>query len=412
MRQRAVITGFGVLAANGIGTDAFWESLLAGRSGVKRISLFDAADHPVNIAGEISGFSADDYIPHDLKPQRMGRHAQLCVAAAKMAVAGAGLREDELRHLEPVPAFIGVSSSAFDVIERSHERLSKLGPKKASPFAVSASQPHAVASVVGEVLKLRLQPITISSACAAGLQAVAAAADQVTSGRSPVAFASGADAPITHHALAIMAASRMIEPFHGDPARASRPFDRDRNGGILAEGAGFVVLESLDHALDRGATIWAEILGHASANDPRGGRGGDGLRDTIRMALANARCIASDIDYVCAHGPSDKELDVAETEAIKQALGEHAYRIPVSSIKGCTGNPLSSAGPIQIAAASLALRDNLVPPTANHEHPDPRCDLDYVPGCARRVALRRVLVNVHGMGGGNTSVILERFGGP
>ncbi len=368
MRHRAVITGFGVLAANGIGIDAFWESLLAGRSGVKRITLFDTTDFPVNIAGEISNFNVDEFVPPEMKPQRMGRHAQLCIAAAKMAVAHSRIREDELKMSEPVPAFIGVSSSAFDIIERSQERLIKHGPKKASPYAVSASQPHAVAS--------------------------------------------GADAPITNHALAIMAASRMIEPFHGDPAHASRPFDRDRTGGILSEGSGFVILESLDHAIDRGATIWGEITGHASANDPRGGRGGDGLRDTIRMALANARCIPSDIDYVCAHGPSDRELDVAETEAIKHALGEHAYRIPVSSIKGCTGNPLSSAGPLQMACAALALRDNLVPPTANHEHPDPRCDLDYVSGSARHIALRRVLINVHGMGGGNTSVILERVRRP
>lgn len=408
MRERAVISGLGVLAANGIGLDAFWDSLLAGRSGVKRITLFDTSEHPVNIAGEISGFKPEDFIAHELKPQRMGRHAQFAIAAAQMAIQDARLDAETLAGLEPVAAFIGVSTSAMDVIERSQERLTKMGPKKASPFAVSASQPHAVASNVSEALKLRMQSVTISSACAAGLQAVAAAADHVASGRSPLALAAGVDSPITPHALAIMAASKMIEPFHGDPAQASRPFDRDRFGGILAEGAGFVVVESLEHALARGLRPWAEICGHASANDERGSRPGAGLRDTMRLALANARCIPTDIDYICAHGPSDREMDVTETNCIKEVFGQYAYRIPVSSIKGCTGNPLSSAGPLEVAASVLALRHNLAPPTANHQHGDPRCDLDYVPGQPRETALRRILINVHGMGGGNTTVILDR----
>ena len=411
MKQRVVITGLGTLAANGIGLEAFWESLVAGRSGVKRITLFDTSDLPVNIAGEISEFKPEDFIAAELKPHRMGRHTQLAVAAMQMALQHARLTVESLREWEPVPMFLGVSTSAIDILERGTARMFKMGPRKANPFDVGTSQPQAVASTIGAVLKLQLQAMTVSSACAAGLQAVTMAADHVASGRSSLAFAGGLDSPITPYAVASFGASRLIAPYEGDPAKASRPFDRDRIGGIMAEGAGIIVVENLDHALARGTRALAEIRGHATANDPRGGRAGSGFADTMRLAMANARCMPSDIDYICAHGPSDQELDVAETEAIKRVLGDRAHRIPVSSIKGCTGNPLAAAGPLQVAAATMALQEGIAPPTANHEHPDPLCDLDYVPGRARRLALRRVLVNVHGMGGGNTSVVLERVSG-
>ncbi len=411
MKQRAVITGLGVLAANGIGLDAFWESLLAGRSGIAEITLFDTTDFPVKIAGEIKGFDVNAFVPAEMKPQRMGRHTHLAIAAAKMAIEHARLSHEELEALQPVPLFLGVSTSAIDVLERGKERMIKLGPRKVSPFVVTASQPQAVASALGEALRLQLQSMTVSSACSAGLQAVAAAMDHIASGRGPLILTGGVDAPITPYTVASFGASKLIEAVPGDPSKISRPFDRDRTGGVMAEGAGMLVLESLDHARARGATIWAEIRGHATAGDPRGGHSGDGFRETMRLALANALCMPADIDYICAHGPSDPEIDIVETEAIKFVFGEHAHRIPVSSIKGCTGNPLSAAGPLQIAAAAMALRTGIVPPTANHEHPDLRCDLDYVPGRPRHLALRRALVNVHGLGGGNTSLVLERVAG-
>jgi len=235
-----------------------------------------------------------------------------------------------------------------------------------------------------------------------------AAASAIQSGRAEIAIAGGADAPLTSSTCAAFGAGRLLSCRNDDPLHASRPFDRDRDGGVLGEGAGVLVLESLAHARARGARIWMEVCGGATHPDAVGTPASDGMGTCMTLALANARLDGRAIDYVCAHGPSDPVIDRVETAMIRRVLGPHAYRIPVSSIKGVTGNPLAAAGPMELIACALAMRDDLIPPTANYTTPDPACDLDYVPH-ARRYRLEHALVNVHGMGGGNTTLVVRRF---
>ncbi len=275
------------------------------------------------------------------------------------------------------------------------------------PWLVWASQPHAVAATLADHIGTRVSIETVATACKAGADALLAAATAIRTGRASLAVAGGADAPITAATCAAFSAGRMLSARNDDPQRASRPFDRDRDGGVLGEGAGIVVIESLAHARARGARIWLEICAGASYPDAFGTPAGDGLGSCMTLALANARLGGEAISYVCAHGPSDPVIDRVETAKIREALGRHAYRIPVSSIKGVCGNPLAAAGPMELIACALAMRDDLVPPTANYTTADPACDLDYVPQ-ARRLRLDHALINVHGMGGGNASLIVSR----
>jgi minimal PKS ketosynthase (KS/KS alpha) len=264
-----------------------------------------------------------------------------------------------------------------------------------------------VAATLAEYLGTRVSIQTVSTACKAGADALLLAAEEVRMGRVDFAIAGGVDAPITSSTCAAFSASRLLSARNEDPAHASRPFDRDRDGGVLGEGAGVVVIESLAHARARGAHIWLEVCGGASHPDALGAPAADGLGACMTVALANTRLCGEAIDYICAHGPSDPVIDRVETEMIRNTFGRHAYRIPVSSIKGVTGNPLAAAGPMELIACALAMRDDRLPPTANYSTPDPACDLDYVPQ-ARRMRIEHALINVHGMGGGNTTLVVRK----
>lgn len=398
----------GVLAPQGIGLQAFWEGLLACRSGIKPITLFDATKLTTTIAGEISGFKPFDHIDAALKPQRMARFTQFAVAGADMAIRDSKLTRKQLERVEPIPVITGVSTSATEVIEKQVLRIDKNGHKGASPFTAVSSLPHAASGAVACIVPARTQTLTVSTGCSAGLDAIAWAADWVRSGRSEIAVAGGADAPISLLTCATFCAAGSTSTRNHEPEKASRPFDRHRDGGLVAEGAGIVVLETLESAAARGATPYLEILGYGSSGDPIGGVPADGLETSMQAALHNSAQRPEDIDYVCAHGPSDLLLDRVETACLRRVLGPHAYRIPVSSIKGVTGNPLAAAGPMQLIACALGLQGGLVPPTANHEDADPECDLDYVPGKPRRMEFNRALINNHGFGGSNSSLIVQR----
>jgi 3-oxoacyl-[acyl-carrier-protein] synthase II len=248
---------------------------------------------------------------------------------------------------------------------------------------------------------------TIATACKAGADALLEAAAVIRAGKADIVIAGGADASICATTCAAFSSRQLQSSRNDDPLRASRPFDRDRDGGVLGEGAGIVVVESLTHARARGARVWLEVCGGASYADAFGTPAADGLGTCMELALANARLSGEAIDYICAHGPSDQVIDRVETAMIRKTFGRRAFRIPVSSIKGVTGNPLAAAGPMELIACALAMRNDLVPPTANYTTPDPACDLDYVPN-ARRTRIEHALLNVHGMGGGNATIIVRR----
>jgi 3-oxoacyl-[acyl-carrier-protein] synthase II len=406
--RRAVVTGIGVVAANGIGVDAFWQTLVEGRSGVGPITLFDASHLPIRIAAEVKGFDPDIHLPAGIKWKRIPRQAHFALAALDMALTDAGLSAGSLaKSIRQVNVFIGVSTSAIEVVEEAAHNVYKGHPNHVRPWVVWATQPHCVATTLAEYIGTRISYQTVAAACKAGADAVLNAVEAIRTGRTDIAIAGGTDASICATTCSAFCTSKMLSCRNEDPQRASRPFDRDRDGGVLGEGSGILVLESLAHARGRGARAWMEICGGASYADTFGAPTAEGLGVCMSLAMANARLDAGAIDYVCAHGPSDVVIDRVETAMIRNVLGSRAYHIPVSSIKGVTGNPLASAGPLEIIACALAMRDNWVPPTANYRTPDPACDLDYVPQ-ARRMRIEHALINVHGMGGGNTTLVVRR----
>lgn len=406
--RRAVVTGIGVVAANGIGAEDFWKSLIEGRSGVGPITLFDASKLVTRIAAEVKGFDPKLHLPASVKWKRMARHTQFVLAAMDMALTDAGLGDTlATTTSRPVSVMVGVSSSAVQMVEMVAQGLVQREDRKMSPWLIWASQPHAVSVTLAEYLGVRAAAHTVSTACKGGADSVLAAAAAIREGRADIAIAGGTDASVAETSCSAFSAGGVLSCRNDDPQHASRPFDRDRDGGILGEGAGVVVVESLAHARARGAHIWLEICGGASCADTPGTPAGDGLGACMTISLANARLSGDAIDYVCAHGPSDPVIDRMETAMLRNTLGRHAYRIPVSSIKGVTGNPLAAAGPMELIACALAMRNDLIPPTANYTTPDPACDLDYVPQ-ARRLRIEHALLNVHCMGGGNTTLIVRQ----
>jgi len=406
-RNRVVITGMGILAPNGIGNDKFWESLLAGRSGIGPITLFDASDLRSRIAGEVKNFDPHDYIEPELKPKRMARHTQFAYAAAMMALKDAGLEVSEADLPSPTPVVVGVSTSAMDIIERSISNFAERGENGISPTAVGALTPQAAANVIADRIGVHAHASTVSSACPSGLDALAIAANMIESGAAELAIAGGADAPITKHTFAAFIATGMSSCRNGEPERASRPFDLERDSGVISEGAGMFVLEDLERAEARGARSYLEINGYARQRDDIPENPGSGLLGSMRLALANSSRSIDAIDYICAYGPGHPVLDAAEVRYIKEVFGERAYSMPISSIKGVTGNPLAAGGPLQVAACALSLRDQIIPPTANYELPDPDCDLDFVPR-ARKAKLDSILLNVRGLGGSASSLVVSR----
>jgi 3-oxoacyl-(acyl-carrier-protein) synthase len=408
MHNRVVVTGMGIVASNAVGHARFWESILHGESGTRRITLFDASDYRSQIAGEVKNFDLLNFMQPKAKVRRLSRQTQLALAAAKLAEQDAGITPAEYAREGSIPVYLGVSSSAIEVIESGIQRMALHGPTRVATHIVEASSPQQAASMLGSEFGFPTTAHTVSSACAAGLEAVGVAADLIRGGRTDIVIAGGADAPITSLAFACFDRSGLASCRNDDPEHASRPFDRDCDSGVISEGAAILVLENYEHALARGAHIYLEITGYAANSDGDDDRPLCGLARAIEMALANANHRAEDIDAICAHGPGHPVIDRAETEQIKLAFGGHAYRIPVTSVKGNVGNPLAAAGPMQLVTCGLALTHGQIPPIANHEHPAPGCDLDYVAGEPRAYPARTILINAHGMGGGNGCMVVEK----
>ena len=411
-RPRVVITGMGMLSPLGNTVEESWENMMAGRSGITRITQFDASELSTQIAGEVKDFIARDYM--DFKEaRRMSRASQLAVAAARMAVADAGLPEQV-----PGPDRTGVLvGTAAGGMERAFEEMDTFrerGVRAVSPFGMTmflCNMPtHHVSLTTGSTGPLS----TIVAACATGTQTIGEGAEFIRRGAADMMLAGGVEGLIHVSAIVGFGAMRALSThFNDDPGRASRPFDKDRDGFILAEGAAIVVLERLDKALARGARIYGEVLGHASSSDAFHVAAPDpeakGAIRAMQWALDDAGLTPADVDYINAHGTSTPANDATETLAIKRLFGERAYGVPISSTKSAMGHAMGAAGTIESIFTLLGLGRGIIPPTWNYETPDPECDLDYVPNAPRPASLRIALKNSFGLGGQNACLVLGRY---
>jgi len=411
MRQRVVVTGLGVIAPNGIGKANYWASIKAGKSGITRITKFDVSRYSTQIAGEVNGFDPANYVGKN-KAKFMGRFAQFALASSRMAIEDAQLelsKEDKYR----VGVALGTAVGGLQIAEEQCEIFHKKGANEVSSYSAMAMNPNAGVGAIAVELELAGPNITISTACSAGLNGIGYAFDTICNGRADVMIAVGAEAPLFPVTFDSFCAAQVLSRRNGNPRKASRPFEKSRDGYVLSEGAGAVILEKMEHALERGAKIYGEVAGYGITNDrysmhkmePTGKE----VARTMRIALEHAGLTSEDIDYINAHGSSSLVADKRETIAIKAAFGNYAYKVPVSSIKSMIGQPLAATGSIQFITTALAIENNCLPPTINYEEPDPDCDLDYVPNQARAQEVRVAMVNSFGQGGNNISVILKRY---
>lgn len=408
--RRVVITGMGVISPVGMGLDEYWQALSTGTSGVDLITLFDASGYPTKVAGEVKGWQPGQYM--DAKAARkMSRASQLAVGAAVMAVEHAGLALEE-RNAD-VGVLLGTGTSSFPDTEAAARTMLTRGPMRISPFFAPMSLANMPTGNIAIRLGLQGYNSTVVTACAAGSQALGEAYEIVRRGDAEVMLAGGTEAPLCELGLAAFCVMRVLSTRNDDPQAASRPYESGRDGFIPSEGAGILVLESLEHARARGATIHAEIVGYAATSDayhmvmPE--PDGTGAARAMDKALRNAGLTPADVDYINGHGTSTQLNDAAETAAIKAVFGEEAYRVPVSSTKSMTGHLLGAAGAVEAIASILAMQHSLIPPTINYDQPDPACDLDYVPNEARPAELDVVMSNSFGFGGQNAVVVLRRF---
>ncbi len=408
-QTRVVVTGMGIVAPNGIGLDAYWDSLIHCKSGIGPITLFDTTGFPLKIAAEVKTFDLRDYTGTQFKPSRLARQTQFALAACKMAMENAGLTTDILARKVPISLVMGICSGAVDVTEKAMETVLSRGPKRVMPHTVGACQPHAMGAALVQMLGQQTTVTTLSAACPSGLDAVTMASRMIREGRTDCVLVGAADSPLNISTLASFCAAG-IPSISTDfpPEEISRPFDAERTGAVIAEGAAFLILERMDSALARGAEPCMEVLGGATFTDMPGIGSMEGILHSMKTSMRNAGVCSDEIDYICANAVSDPNGDRVETEWIKKCFGKRAWSIPVSSIRGVMGHPLSPAGLFQLIACALSFKHNTVVPTANLHTPDPACDLDYVPLTPRRCCLNIVMANGHGMGGENSSVVLKR----
>ena len=407
--RRVVITGLGVVAPNGIGKDTFWQNLIAGKSAIDYITAFDPSPYPCHVAGEIRDFDPKEFST-SRKTKTMGRFSQFAVAATRLAFEDAHLTVTA--GLAPMTSiFYGTSiSGGGDVAAGALESLLRDGAGAISRWAALEYPPHAMSSYVAIEFGITGPALSISSNCCTGIDAINEGFKHIAEGSSEVSVVGGCDAPIFPLAFGAFCALGALTKRNDAPQKASRPYDRLRDGIVISEGATTLILEELNSARERGAQIYGEVLGHGSASEAMGMRKGDlsgkRMASAISEAIRQAGLTPGSIDHINAHGSSLPDYDICDTNAFKEALGSHAYRIPISSIKSMIGQPVSAAGVIQTAAACLSLRDQVVPPTINQEAPDPQCDLDYVPNKSRVARVRNVLVNGHSFGGSVAALVI------
>jgi len=405
--HRVVITGLGAITPLGLSAADYWQGLVQGRNGVGPITLFDASAYPVKVAAEVKGFEPTDYM-HIKRVDRTARCTQFAIAAARMALESARL-DISREEAEKVGVIIATSGMVWMIAEQG-DVLKNRGPMRIDPLFITKTAPSMVTAQVGLEIGAKGPNTSLNSACASGSDALGVAFNHLRLGHAEVMVAGGAEANISPIGIAstgrVGALSRQA-----DPNKASRPFDLDRDGFVFGEGAGIMVLETLEHAQGRGAPILGELAGVGWSFDAYNETAPDAETQAVamRLALRDANLAPEDIDYINAHGTSTKLNDAAETRAIKLVFGQRAYQIPISSNKSMIGHLACAAGAVEAVAAVMTVREGVIPPTINYQTPDPECDLDYVPNQARRQPVRACLSNSFGMGGQNCCLVIKRF---
>jgi 3-oxoacyl-[acyl-carrier-protein] synthase II len=411
-RRRVVITGLGCVTSLSQSVDGLFSALCEGRSGVSTIQSFDTSQYPVHFGGEIRDFDVNQHIDkRDAK--RMDRFTQFAIVGAIQAVKDSGLdfsKEDPYR----MGVIVGTGIGGIKEIEDQHVRLLEKGPSKVSPFCVPRLMSNAASGNIAIQFALRGPCFCVSSACASGNHTIGESFWNIASNRSDVVITGGSEAALTPIGLGSFCAARSLSLRNDAPAVASRPFDRDRDGFVLAEGAGMLILEEYEHARRRGAKIYAELLGYAATDDgyhitaplPNG----EGAAMAMKLALQDAKIDPTDVDYINAHGTSTELNDIAESTAIKAVFGEHAYKVAVSSTKSCLGHMLGATAAVELIVSVKTINESVIPPTINLDHPDERCDLkmDYVPLTARRAKVDVAISNSFGFGGHNACIVVGK----
>jgi 3-oxoacyl-[acyl-carrier-protein] synthase II len=414
LTRRVVVTGVGLVCALGIGTEESWKNLVAGQSGIAPITLFDTTGFDCTFAGEVKNFDPLLWIEKkELK--KMGRFIQVALAGADFAVKMAEWSTEKEADLDEVGVYVSSGIGGFDIIEREHSKLFQGGPGKISPFFI----PSAIVNLASGNISIRYGArgpnSATATACSASAHAIGDSFKIIERGAAEMMICGGTEATITPMGVGGFASMRALSTRNEDPAHASRPFDANRDGFVVGEGAGILILESLEHAQKRNAPIFAEIVGYGMSGDAyhitQPAENGDGAFRVMRAALKDAKLDASAIGYLNAHGTSTPIGDAIETTAIKRLFGERAKQVPVSSTKSMTGHLLGGAGGLEAGISVLALRDQTLPPTINYETPDPACDLDYVPNTARKANVEYALSNSFGFGGTNAALIFKRWDG-
>lgn len=411
MSNRVVVTGLGLVTPLGTGVKKTWENLCKGQSGISLITRFDAEAFAVKIAAEVKDFQAEDFI--DIKTARhLELFAQYAVAGAKMALADARLEVTE-ENAPRIGSITGCGMGGLPTIEEYHRIYLERGAKRITPFFIPMVIPNMGAGQISVILKLKGPNLALSTACAAGTHAVGEAYHAIARGDCDAAITGGSESVICPMAVGGFNAMKALSKRNEEPERASRPFDLDRDGFIIGEGAGIMLLESLEHAKARNARIYAEVTGCGMTGDgyhmAAPPEDGEGAVRCMRMALENSGLKPEDIDYINAHGTSTNLNDIGETRAIKTVFGEHAHRIAVSSTKSMTGHLLGGAGGIEAVFTALSLHHQIAPPTINLDNPDPECDLDYVPHKAREMEIRAAMSNSFGFGGTNAVLVMKKY---
>jgi 3-oxoacyl-[acyl-carrier-protein] synthase II len=411
LSRRVVVTAVGLISPVGIGTEVGWEAIRAGKSGIGPITAFDASAFSCRIAGEVKGFDPFHYIEKK-EVKKMGRFIQFAIAAAECALSGSGLKVTP-ENDERVGVYIGSGIGGFEVIEREHRTLLEQGPRRLSPFFIPATIVNLASGYVSIRSGAKGPNSATATACTTSAHSIGDSFKIIQRGDADAMICGGTEACITPLGVGGFAAMRALSTRNEEPERASRPWDRDRDGFVVGEGAGILVLEELESARQRGAAILAEMVGYGMSGDAfhvtAPSEDGDGAFRVMRNALRDAKLEPTQIDYINAHGTSTDVGDRIETLAIKRCFGDHAYKVAVSSTKSMTGHLLGGAGGLEAGITVLAIRDQIAPPTINHEHPDERCDLDYVPNQSRPMKIEYALSNSFGFGGTNGALIFKKY---
>jgi 3-oxoacyl-[acyl-carrier-protein] synthase II len=412
MERRVVVTGIGCVSPLGIGVDETWKGIVEGRSGITRITKFDASNLPSQIAGEVKNFKPQDFMPEKLV-SRVDTFIQYAIASARMALEDANLVDVELG--ERAGVIIGVGMGGVGQVEHYTRILDERGYKRVTPFFIPMIIPNMAAGQVAILFGVKGPNLAVCTACAAGNHAIGEAYRMIKNGLIDIAICGGTESLITPLTVAGFSVMKALSTRNDEPEKASRPFDAKRDGFVIAEGSGILVLEELTQAQKRGAKVYAELIGygatcdayHMTAPSPDG----EGAETCMKLALEDANIAPNEVDYINAHGTSTPLNDVAETKAIKKVFGEHAYKLMVSSTKSMTGHLLGGAGGLEAVITVKALETGIVPPTINLEEPDPECDLDYVPNQARRANIKVAMSNAFGFGGTNACLVFKKWEG-